>query len=141
MYWNREFDKLNVGYEFPPIIKKMTQEKINSYVGTAEDYNPIHVDVEYAKKTSFKGTIAPGYQCMAYISELMAREFGKGWYVGGTLDIRLTMPVRPGDMLVTRARVTEKKEEDGKKFVKCEVHIRNQNNEDVMIGTAGARCM
>ena len=82
----------------------------------------------------------PGYQYMAYISELMAREFGEGWYFGGTLDVRLTSPVRPGDVLFTRARVAEKEEGNGEKFVKCEVRVTNQNNNDVMIGTAGARC-
>lgn len=140
MHWERSFDEIEVGYEFAPLIKKMTQEKINAYVGTAEDYNPIHVDVEFAKKTPFGGTIAPGYQCMAYISELMAREFGTGWYTGGALDLRLTKPVRPGDVLFTRARVMDKKSEDGKKIIICDVRITNQNNEDVMVGTASALC-
>ena len=140
MHWNREFEKLSVGEELTPLIKKMTQEKINRYVSAAEDYNPIHVDVEFAKKTPFKGTIAPGFQYMAYISELMAREFGQGWYEGGALDVRLTKPVRPGDILFTRARIVDKKVENEKKIVICEVHITNQDNEDVMVGTAGARC-
>lgn len=140
MDWLRKFEDLSVGDEFPPLIKKMTQEKINAYVSTAEDYNPIHVDVEYAKTTPFKSTIAPGYQYMAYISELMAREFRQGWYVGGKLDLKLTKPVRPGDLLSTRARVVEKIEEDQKKVVICEVRITNQNNEDVMVGTAEALC-
>ena len=140
MYWNRKFEELSTGDEFPPLIKRMTQEKINAYVGTAEDYNPIHVDVEYAKTTPFKGTIAPGYQYMASISELMAREFGEGWYVGGTLDVRLIRPVRPGDMLFTRARVVDKKEKNEKKMVTCEDRIANQNSEDVMVGTARACC-
>ena len=141
MQWNKKCDELNIGDEFAPLIKKMTQEKINAYVSTAEDYNPIHVDVEYAKTTPFKGTIAPGYQYMAYISELMAREFGEGWYVGGSLDLRLTRPVRPGDTLFTRARVVEKKVENGKKIVLCEVRMENQNNEEVIVGTAGAVCI
>lgn len=140
MHWNRHFDEVNIGEEFAPLIKKMTQEKINAYCSTAEDYNPIHVDEAYAKTTPFKGPIAPGYQSMAYISELMAREFGQGWYVGGTMDLRLTRPVRPGDKLVTRAKVVEKREEGKNKVVICEVRITNQNHEDVMVGTAGARC-
>ncbi|EFK08274.1 MaoC-like protein [delta proteobacterium NaphS2] len=140
MHSIRKFEELNVGDELQPIIKKMTQEKINKYVSTAEDYNPIHVDEEFAKKTPFKGTIAPGYQSMAYISELMAREFGEGWYFGGSLDVRLTRPVKPGDTLVTRARVVEMKVDDDVKRLICEVQITNQNNETVMAGTAGARC-
>ncbi len=141
MYWNRKFAELTMGDEFPPLIKRMTQEKINAYVGTAEDYNPIHVDVEYAKKTPFKGTIAPGYQYMTSISELMAREFGEGWYMNGTLDVRLIRPVKPGDTLFTRAKVAALKEENDKKVVTCEVRISNQNSEDVMVGKAGACCV
>lgn len=140
MHWQRPFDQVNIGEEFAPLIKKMTQEKINAYCSTAEDYNPIHVDEAYAKMTPFKGTIAPGYQSMAYISELMAREFGQGWYTGGTMDVRLTRPVRPGDTLVTRATVVEKKKKGKNKVAICEVHITNQNREDVMVGTAGALC-
>ena len=140
MQWNRNADELNAGDEFAPLIKKMTQEKINAYCSTAEDYNPIHVDLEYAKTTPFKGTIAPGYQYMAYISELMAREFGEGWYIGGSMDLRLTKPVRPGDTLFTRARVVEKKEEERGRQVICDVRISNQNNEDVIVGRAAAFC-
>lgn len=140
MDWYRKFQELNIGEEFPPLIKKMTQDKINIYVSAAEDYNPIHVDIEFAKKTPFKSTIAPGYQYLAYISELMAREFGEGWYIGGTLDVRLTKIVRPDDWLITKARIVDKKEENGKKIIICDVRITNQNNEEVVIGQATALC-
>jgi len=135
---NRNYGEFKIGEELTPLIKKMTQEKINKYVSNAEDYNPIHVDIEFAKKTPFKGTIAPGYQYMAYISELMARDFGKGWHVGGKLDIRMIKVVRPDDFLFTRAKIINKKIEDGKNIVVCEVRIANQNNENVITGTAEA---
>ena len=134
----RTFEELNIGEELTPLIKKMTQEKINKYVSIAEDYNPIHTDEEFAKKTPFKGIIAPGYQTMAYISELMSRDFGDAWYVGGKLDIRMVKVVRPGDLLTARAKVVDKKEEAGKNVAVFEVHLINQDNEDVIIGSAEA---
>lgn len=140
MYSNKDFEQLRIGENLTPLVKKMTQDKINKYVSAAEDYNPLHVDIEFAKKTPFKGTIAPGFQYMAYISELMAREFGEGWYVGGILDVRLFKPVRPDDWLFTRAKIVDKKQENEEKIVICEVRITNQNNEDVIVGTAEARC-
>lgn len=140
MYWNRNFEDLSVGDELTPLIKKMTQEKINTYVSAAEDYNLIHVDIEFAQKTPFKGTIAPGFQYMAYISELMAREFGRGWYVGGTLDLRVIRAVKPGDLLYTRAKIVDKRREGGKNIVVCEVKMINGNNEDVIVGTTTACC-
>jgi len=45
--------KITVGQELVSIEKYMTQEKINAYIDAAEDYNPIHVDPEYAKNTVF----------------------------------------------------------------------------------------
>ena len=140
MYSKKDFEQLRIGENLTPLVKKMTQDKINKYVSAAEDYNPLHVDIEFAKKTPFKGTIAPGFQYMAYISELMAREFGEGWYVGGILDVRLFKPVRPDDWLFTRAKIVDKKQENEEKIVICEVRITNQNNEDVIVGTAEARC-
>ena len=140
MYSNKDFEQLRIGENLTPLVKKMTQDKINKYVSAAEDYNPLHVDIEFAKKTPFKGTIAPGFQYMAYISELMAREFGEGWYIGGILDVRLFKPVRPDDWLFTRAKIVDKKQENEEKIVICEVRITNQNNEDVIVGTAEARC-
>jgi len=134
----RKHEEFKIGDELAPIIKKMTQEKINKYVSAAEDYNPIHVDPEFAKSTPFGSTIAPGFQYIAYISELMAREFGSGWYESGFLDVRLRRVVKPGDWLTTRAKVIDKKEEDKK--VICEVRITNQKGEDVIVGTAGAMC-
>jgi len=140
MKWARKSDELKVGEEFTPLIKKMTQEKINKYVSAAEDYNPIHVDPEFARSTPFKSTIAPGFQYIAYISELMAREFGRGWYEGGSLDVRLRKVVKPGDMLTTKARIIEKRDQFQKKIVICDVRIVNQKGEEVVTGTTTAIC-
>jgi acyl dehydratase len=46
--------------------------------------------------------------------------------------------VRPGDMLTARAKVVDKKEEEGKNIAVFEVRLTNQNNEDVIIGNAEA---
>ena len=46
-----DLEKVTTGLELAPIQKFMTQEKINVYVSSAEDYNPIHVDPEFARKT------------------------------------------------------------------------------------------
>ena len=49
-----DLEKISVGQELVQIEKHMTQEKINAYIDAAEDFNPIHVDPEYAKNTVFK---------------------------------------------------------------------------------------
>ncbi|MGD9032722.1 MAG: MaoC family dehydratase [Desulfobacteraceae bacterium] len=131
-----EPDDITVGEELHPLKKIITQEKINTYVSAAEDYNPIHVDPEFAKKTPFKSTIAPGYQVLAYLSEMMSRDFGEKWITGGVMDVRLLKPVFPGDELRIGARLAEKRKEKSDYFISFEVWIKNQRNEDVVVGHA-----
>ena len=129
-------DEIRVEEELLPLKKIITQEKINTYVSAAEDYNPIHVDPEFAKKTPFKSTIAPGYQVLAYLSEMMSRDFGEKWITGGVMDVRLLKPVFPGDELRIGGRLAEKKKEKSAYLISFEVWIKNQRNEDVVVGHA-----
>jgi 3-hydroxybutyryl-CoA dehydratase len=129
-----DLEKVDVGQELAPLQKYMTQEKINAYIDAAEDFNPIHVDPEYAKNTAFKSTIAPGYQFIAYISELMARDFGERWITGGGMELRLIRPVFPKDTLTVGAKVVEKKKEGSGISLRCDVWIRNQDNNDIVAG-------
>ena len=133
-----DIEELEANRELISIKRGMTQEKINMYISAAEDYNPIHVDPEFAKKTPFKSTIAPGYQFIAYISELMTRDFGEKWITGGVMDVRLFRPVLPGDELTIGGEVVEKKETGN--FIKCNVWIRNQRDENVIAGYTEIDC-
>ena len=135
-----DVEKIEMGQDLVPIEKSMTQEKINAYIDAAEDYNPIHVDPEYAKNTVFKSTIAPGCQFMAYLSELMARDFGEKWITGGVMDLRLIKPVFPKDILFVGAKVVEKKKEDSGSFIKCDVWIKNQDGKNVIVGHTTVNC-
>jgi len=129
-----DLEEITVGQELVPLKKYMTQEKINTYISAAEDFNPIHVDPEYAKKTPFKSTIAPGYQFIAYLSELMTRDFGEKWITGGSMELRLLRPVLPKHTLTVGGKVVEKNQEEKGNSIKCDVWIKNQENKDVIVG-------
>jgi acyl dehydratase len=135
-----DLEKITVGQELAPIQKYMTQEKINKYISAAEDYNPIHVDPEYAKNTVFKSTIAPGYQFIAYLSELMTRDFGERWITGGSMELRLIRPVFPKDTLTAGANIVEKNREDNCTSIKCDVWIKNQDDKDIVVGHTTVIC-
>lgn len=135
-----DLDKIAVGQELVKIQKYMTQEKINAYIDAAEDFNPIHVDPEYAKNTVFKSTIAPGYQFIAYLSELMARDFGEKWITGGGMELRLIRPVFPKDTLTVGAKVVEKNKEGDRISIKFDVWIKNQDDKDIVAGYTTIAC-
>lgn len=128
--------EVDIGFEIPPVMKEITQEKINKYAEASEDFNPIHVDEEFAAKSMFKGTIAHGLLSLAYISEMMSKWLGKGWLTGGELEVTFLVPVRPGDRIIAKGSVIEKTEESGKHYVICDVFCENQKGDKVISGRA-----
>lgn len=116
--------------EFDPIVKQITQEMINRYAVASGDYNPIHVDEEYAKTTQFGGTIAHAMMVLAYVNELASREFGEEWLRTGKLKARFKSPARHGDTITVSAT-----EHDNGLRVEC----ANQRGDKVLIATASLK--
>jgi acyl dehydratase len=131
--------EVQIGEELLSLEKEITQDKINRYADCAFDFNPIHVDPEYAGNTPFKGTIAHGLYVLAFASEMMTRRFGKGWLCGGKLEVRWRAPIRPGDRITVKAKVAERKTIGGKEYAVCDLVWENQREEKVLIGTASAK--
>lgn len=87
-----------------PLERRVSQEAINRYAEATGDFNPIHVDEDYARRTPFGGTIAHGMLVLAYLSEAMTAAFGRSWWEGGRLKVRFKGPARPGDTLTVSVR-------------------------------------
>lgn len=124
--------RLQGGQELPPVVKELTQEKINRYAGPAGDHNPLHTDPQFAAGTQFGGTIAHGMLVLAYISEMMTAAFGRPWVEGGRLKVRFRAPARPGDTVTARGRVL--RAEEGRTV--CAVECVNQRGEVLIAGEA-----
>jgi 3-hydroxybutyryl-CoA dehydratase len=131
------FNAIRAGEIITQIHKQMTQEIINKWADVVEDYNPLHVDPEYAKKTKFKSTIAHGPLLISYISEMMSNWLGIGWIEGGKLfDIKFNAPVKPKDKITIGGQVKEKRIVEKEKIIECEVFIENQEGVKVVVGRA-----
>ena len=115
-----------------PIVKRLTQAQLGRYAAASGDFNPIHIDPEFAKTTPFGGTIAHGMLILAVMSEMMTAAFGERWLEGGKLDVRFRAPARPGDTVTARAGSVSGDEGTLKYSVECV----NQNDEVLISGTA-----
>jgi 3-hydroxybutyryl-CoA dehydratase len=120
--------------EVPPLSRRITQEGIRRYAEASGDYNPIHVDEEYARATPFGGTIAHGMLVLAYVSEMMGGAFGHDWLAGGRLKVRFRAPARPGDTVTARAAP---RQASGDRVFEYGIECCNQRGETLVSGTAG----
>lgn len=134
------FEDINIGDELPPVIREVTQEKMNRYGLVAGDTSSLHVDSEAAAQTIYQVTIASGVYLETWLSEMMLNWLAspRGWLIGGQLNTKLIKPVYPGETITARGRVTDKVA--GERRVVCEVTMENQKGQAVVVGKASALC-
>ncbi len=124
------------GDSLPTVERTVSQERIEKYAEAAGDFNPIHLDHDFAASTDFGGTIAHGMMVIAFISEMMTQAFNERWMATGRLKLRLRAPAYPGDTLTTYGRVKSVQERDENTLVNCEVGVKRQNGVEVINGDA-----
>ncbi len=131
--------ELQVGQDLPEMHKSVSQEEINLYAKAARDFNPIHIDEEFARKTPLGGTIAHGMLVLSYVSQMLTRVFQKHWLTGGNLNVRFKAPARPGDMLTIQGNIRKIQKESEQTLINCDILCSNQKGEAVITGEAIVR--
>ena len=130
---------LNEGARLPEIKRSVTQENINLYAQASRDFNPIHIDEEFARKTPLGGTIAHGMLILAYLSQMMTSAFERNWLTTGKLNVRFRGPARPGDTITVSGKVRQTEEKDGENLITCDVLCQNQKGESIITGETRVR--
>jgi 3-hydroxybutyryl-CoA dehydratase len=89
------------------MARTVSEADIVAYAALSGDYNPIHLDREYAAKTPFKARIAHGILSAGYISAVFGMQLpGPGSvYISQTLNFRA--PVKIDDVVVTTVKLVE----------------------------------
>jgi 3-hydroxybutyryl-CoA dehydratase len=128
----------NIGDELPPLTKTMTQEAINLFEKSGGATGPSQfTDVESARHTlGTSSTVASGRMSLTFATELLRRYFDPEFYNRkGSVDLRFLRPVRPGDSVTFKGKVTAMgKEPDGYR-VAVEITATNQKGDTTAAGT------
>ena len=129
-------DKLGVDIGFKTThMKTITEADINLFAEVSGDFNPVHVNEEYAKKTFFGGRIAHGALAQALLSASMAKLPGLVIFL--SQSIKFLKPVRIGDTITAIAKVIDIRKDKG--IVTLHNTCVNQNGETVVEGEAACR--
>ena len=109
MYW----EEWEIGAEFESPARTVTEADIVMFAGLSGDYNPLHVNEEYAKTTIFGTRIAHGPLVYAITAGLL---FQLHLYDDtliaflGFENLKFTGPVKAGDTIHAKVKVLEKRE-------------------------------
>ncbi len=127
---------MNIGDRLPRVERLIDQDQVERYAKASGDFNPVHIDHEFAKMSQFGRTIAHGMMIAASISEIMTTAFKKEWLGSGRMKLRFRAPVYPGDTIVAQGEIKDIREENGKREAICLVDVRKHGGELVISGEA-----
>lgn len=120
---------VDIGYQTTH-TKTITEADIKQFAEVSGDFNPIHLNEEYARKTFFGGKIAHGVLAISLISAAAAKL--PGLVILLSHSSRFLKPVRIGDTVTAIAEVVNTRKEKG--IVTLKTTCQNQKGEIIVEG-------
>lgn len=114
--------------------KTIGEIDIYQFAGITGDFNPMHMDQEYAKTTLFKERIAHGMLTASFISTVLGMKLPGPNTIYLEQTVRFVAPVKIGDTIKVQVKVIEKIDE--KRQIRLETVIVNQEGKKVVTGEA-----
>jgi len=133
----RWFEEIEVGEEYESPGRTVTEADIVIFAGLSGDYNILHTDAEHMKSSIFGERIAHGLLGLAIQSGLFTRTGIPYATLGvGTLRWKFKGPIKIGDTIRLRAKVSAKKEsvKPDRGVVTVDRQVLNQRGEVVQEG-------
>jgi len=116
------------------IVRTLRPEDILQFAAVSGDWNPAHLDAEYAKDTPFHGVIAHGLWGGALISAVLGTHLPGPGTVYLDQSLHFSRPVRLGDTVTASVTCREKNDETRRATFDC--LVVNQRGETVIRGVA-----
>ena len=129
----RRYADIRVG-EKASVSKTVTDEVVRRFAEVTEDFNPVHVDDEFAAKSLFKERIAHGMLGAGLISAVLGTQLPGPNTIYLGQELKFLAPVKLGDTITAEVEVLEKI--DKPKMLKLKTVVRNQTGTVVIDGLA-----
>lgn len=107
------------------------EEEVKKFAELSNDKNPLHLDVDYAKKTFFGKRIVHGMLYSSMISAILANHLPGPGTVYMEQTLKFTAPVFYNDVIIARVEVANIDKEH--QVVLLNTNIRKKNNDQMVI--------
>lgn len=130
-----KFDHVNVGDRLPELVlAPISRETLALFAGASGDHNPIHIDMDFARKSGMPDVFAHGMLSMAWLGRLLTN-----WAPQAQLrkfDVRFLGITHLGNAITCSGEVVEKLEVKGERCARVEIRSKNQFGQVKIVGEA-----
>ena len=127
------YEDLEVGM-FHETEHVITEDDIQAFAEVSGDFNPLHMDEDFAKNTVFGQRIAHGALTASYISGILGNNLPGPGAIFTHLSMRFRRPVFIGAHVTVRAEVAEKQDRGNRVTLKVSCVV---DGKTVISGEAG----
>lgn len=125
--------------EFTPgqkatFTKTITEADVSAFAGITGDFNPLHVDAGFARRSRFGERIAHGMLTAGLISAVLGMRLPGPGGVFLSQTLKFLKPVRIGDTITAEAEVVSYRQD--KRILTLRTTCRNQDGLAVVEGEA-----
>ena len=131
-----KFSDITVGYR-AQLSHTITQDDLNTFASLVGDFNPIHIDPEFARTTSFGKPIVHGMLTSSFISTMVGMLLPGRGSLWTDQTLRFMRPTFVGDTITVVAEVTQVS--PATQTIISKVKITNQNDVVVVAGESTVR--
>ena len=89
------------------MAKTVTEADVVLFAGVTGDFNPAHIDDEYAKASIFKSRIAHGMLSAGFISATLAMKLPGPGSIYMSQNMKFKAPVKIGDTVRTTVTISD----------------------------------
>ncbi len=129
------FENVQVGDKLPPLtLAPVDRTTLALFAGASGDHNPVHIDIDFARRAGMPDVFAQGMLSMAWLGRLITN-----WAPQRSLrkfSVRFLGLTHLGNVITCTGSIVEKFERDGDKFVRVEIATANQYGEAKIAGEA-----
>lgn len=125
--------EMKVG-DFATFTKTVSENDVYQFAGVTGDFNPAHVNAEFAKASVFKERIAHGMLSAGFISTVLGTRLPGPGAIYIKQELSFLAPVKIGDTITAKVEVSKIMEDKNRVVLKTT--CTNQNGKDVVDGEA-----
>ncbi|MEC7855506.1 MAG: MaoC/PaaZ C-terminal domain-containing protein [Candidatus Neomarinimicrobiota bacterium] len=132
---NFDLDTVSVGEKIPDlVIEPVTRSTLALYAGASGDHNPIHIDLDFARKAGMNDVFAHGMLIMAYLGRAITNIAPQSSL--RNFNVRFSSITNVGNVLTCSGQVKKIYNHDNKRLVVLDLMVADGTGDIKVSGTA-----
>jgi 3-hydroxybutyryl-CoA dehydratase len=129
----KTIDQLLVG-DTAQFSKTVSETDVYLFAGISGDFNPAHINEQYAEQTFFKTRIAHGLLSAGFLSAVLANQLPGPGTIFISITLKFIAPVLIGDTITAQVEIAEV--DKHKHRVNMKLSCMNQKGKQILAGEA-----